>query len=70
MIKSLISQKDMRKTESASNAQQVLHEAVYLAIAKPDKGIRRHRILQSVNNRITSVPAPFILGQGLEWQTL
>ncbi len=60
----------MRKTKSASNSQQVLHEAVNLAIAKPDEGIRRHQILQSVNNRITLVPAPFALGQGLEWQTL
>jgi len=48
----------------------VLHEAVNLAIAEPDEGIRRHRILQSVNKRITSVHAPFISGQGLEWQTL
>jgi len=60
----------MRQTKSASNAQQVLHEAVNLAIAEPDEGIRRHRILQSVNKRVTSVHAPFISGQGLEWQTL
>lgn len=51
------------------NLHKVLHEAANLAIAEPDEGIRRHRILESVNKRITSVPAPFMSGQGLEWQT-
>ncbi len=38
MIKSLKSQKDMRETEFASSAQQVLHEAVKLAIAEHAEG--------------------------------
>jgi hypothetical protein len=45
------------------NLHQVLHEAASLAIAEPDEEIRRHRILQSVKQRITSLPALLYRGK-------